>query len=162
MKKNYHITVNEQFNFVFDENDIVGLDIQSLKKEQLHVIHKNASHNISVVTSDFNSKSYEINIGHEKYDITLQDNLDILIKKLGFTHGNDTLSNELKAPMPGIILDITVKKGEIIKKGDPMVILEAMKMENTLNAPTDGKIKSIHFSKGESVEKGALLIEMES
>jgi len=161
MKRNYHITVNEEFNFDFNENDLVKLDIQSLKNEQLHVIHNNASCIISVVKSDFQSRNYEINIGSEKYHITVQNNLDALIKKLGFTHGSDTLSNELKAPMPGIILDITAKKGETIKKGDPLVILEAMKMENTLNAPTDGKIKSIHFSKGQSVEKGALLIEME-
>ncbi|PCH77944.1 MAG: acetyl-CoA carboxylase biotin carboxyl carrier protein subunit [Flavobacteriaceae bacterium] len=161
MKRNYHITVNEQFDFVFNENDVVMLDVHPLNNEQLHVLRDNTSHIISVVKRNFQDKSYEINIGLEKYHITIQNTLDILIKDLGFTLKNEVHSKELNAPMPGIILDIIVHKGDLIKKGDPMVILEAMKMENTLNAPADGKIKSVYFSKGESVEKGALLIEME-
>jgi len=161
MKKDYHITVNKQFDFNLNENDLVNLNIPSLKKDRLHVLVNNTSHKISVTKKDFHAKKYSIKIGSEDYDITLEDNLDLLIKKLGFTLENDSLSNELKAPMPGFILDITATEGQVIKKGDPLVILEAMKMENTLNAPNSGKIKSVHISKGESVEKGTLLIKME-
>ncbi|MBL4745285.1 MAG: acetyl-CoA carboxylase biotin carboxyl carrier protein subunit [Flavobacteriaceae bacterium] len=161
MKKDFHITVNEQFEFDFNEDDLGVLDILPLKNNHLHVLHQNVSKVFSIVKSDFQSKYYEINIGSVYYHITLEDTLAIHIKKLGFSLKKEVFSKELKAPMPGIILDITVKEGTLIKKGDPMVILEAMKMENTLNAPADGIIKSIYFSKGESVEKGTILIDME-
>lgn len=67
----------------------------------------------------------------------------------------------LTAPMPGMIIDYKVKVGDEVKKGDVVVILEAMKMENALNAPCDGTVKSIDSASGESVVKGAVLAVIE-
>lgn len=61
------------------------------------------------------------------------------------------------APMPGMIVKYLKKEGENVKKGDPVVILEAMKMENSLTAPADGVVKDIKFGSGDSVPKGAVL-----
>jgi biotin carboxyl carrier protein len=63
--------------------------------------------------------------------------------------------------IPGTVLDIFVSPGQNVKKGDLLMILDAMKMQNRLKCPMDGKIKSIVASKGDRVSKGALLIEME-
>jgi biotin carboxyl carrier protein len=63
--------------------------------------------------------------------------------------------------MPGLILDINVKIGQKVKEDDPLLILEAMKMENVLTSPRDGIIKSISVSKGDAVNKNQLLIEFE-
>ncbi|MDX1317201.1 MAG: acetyl-CoA carboxylase biotin carboxyl carrier protein subunit, partial [Xanthomarina gelatinilytica] len=69
--------------------------------------------------------------------------------------------NEIKAPMPGLILDIHVKEGQEVKEDDALLILEAMKMENVLTSPRDGIIKSISVSKNDTVDKNQLLIEFE-
>ena len=64
---------------------------------------------------------------------------------------------QVKAPMPGTILDVKVQNGQSVKKGTVLCILEAMKMENEIQAPCDGKITSLSVRKGDSVETQALL-----
>ena len=67
---------------------------------------------------------------------------------------------EVKAPMPGNILDVKVAAGASVKAGDVLVILEAMKMENEISAPQDGTIASVNVRKGDVVNSGDLLITM--
>jgi biotin carboxyl carrier protein len=67
----------------------------------------------------------------------------------------------MKAPMPGLVLDIKVATGDVIKKGDAVVVLEAMKMENNLKSPGDGTVKKVSVNKGQAVEKNQVLIEFE-
>ena len=67
----------------------------------------------------------------------------------------------VKSPLPGVILDIKVKEGDEVKKGQTIVILEAMKMENSINADRDGKVTAINVSKGESVLEGTDLVIIE-
>ncbi|WP_295749975.1 biotin/lipoyl-containing protein [uncultured Oscillibacter sp.] len=64
---------------------------------------------------------------------------------------------QVTSPMPGTILDVKVTQGASVKKGDVLMILEAMKMENEIMCPRDGKVASIHAAKGAAVESGALL-----
>ena len=65
--------------------------------------------------------------------------------------------NAVKAPMPGTILDVKVQNGQRVKKGQVLVILEAMKMENEIQAPCDGTVSSLSVRKGDSVETQAFL-----
>ena len=74
---------------------------------------------------------------------------------------NTAKINDLKAPMPGLIVDIKVQVGDTVKKGDTILILEAMKMENILKASGDGKIKAIKISIKQNVEKNQVMIEFE-
>ena len=67
----------------------------------------------------------------------------------------------VKAPLPGVIVDVTVKVGDTIKNGDTVVILEAMKMENNIHTDRDGVVKSIEVNKGDSVLEGAVLLTIE-
>ena len=67
----------------------------------------------------------------------------------------------VKSPLPGVILDIKVKEGDEVKKGQTVIILEAMKMENSINADKDGKVAAINVSKGESVLEGTDLVIIE-
>lgn len=64
---------------------------------------------------------------------------------------------QVTSPMPGTILDVKVSQGASVKKGDVLMILEAMKMENEIMCPCDGKVASINTSKGAAVESGTLL-----
>ena len=67
----------------------------------------------------------------------------------------------VKSPLPGVILDIKVNVGDEVKKGQTLIILEAMKMENSINADKDGKVAAINVSKGESVLEGTDLVIIE-
>lgn len=68
----------------------------------------------------------------------------------------------VKAPLPGVILNVHVREGDIVKIGDKLITLEAMKMENSVNADKEGKIVSIKVKQGDSVLEGDLLIEIGS
>jgi len=67
----------------------------------------------------------------------------------------------IKSPLPGIILEIKAKEGDIVKKGQTILLLEAMKMENNINADKDGKITAIKVNKGDSVLEGTDLVIIE-
>ena len=74
---------------------------------------------------------------------------------------HDTGSGSLAAPMPGRVIKLFVQAGARVKKGAPLLILEAMKMEHTITAPADGTVKEIHYAAGEQVLEGAELIKVE-
>ena len=67
----------------------------------------------------------------------------------------------IKSPLPGVILDIKVKEGDVVKKGQVVVVLEAMKMENNINADKDGKVTAIKVNKGDSILEGTDLVVIE-
>ena len=67
----------------------------------------------------------------------------------------------MRAPLPGKIIDLRVKAGDKVSKGQPLLVLEAMKMEHTLTAPADGTVKSVRYAVGEQVAEGAELVEFE-
>jgi 3-methylcrotonyl-CoA carboxylase alpha subunit len=86
-----------------------------------------------------------------------------LVDPLDVTQYEATAADEasLRSPLPGKIIDLRVKPGDSVSKGQPLLVLEAMKMEHTLAAPADGKIKSVRFGVGEQVAEGAELVEFE-
>jgi 3-methylcrotonyl-CoA carboxylase alpha subunit len=68
----------------------------------------------------------------------------------------------MRSPLPGKIIDLRVKAGDTVTKGQPLLVLEAMKMEHTLTAPADGKVKTVRYGVGEQVAEGAELVEFEA
>ncbi len=70
-------------------------------------------------------------------------------------------AKDVTAPMPGTVLEVTVEEGQVVKAGDVVLILEAMKMENEITADTDGKITKIYAPKGTSVNTGDALVGLE-
>ena len=113
------------------------------------------------IQSDFNQKNYTVKVNNNTYSVDIQDTLDQQIAELGFELGASKKVNSIKAPMPGLILEINVVTGQDVKENDAILILEAMKMENVINSPRDGVIKSIAIKQGETVDKNSLLIEFE-
>lgn len=69
-------------------------------------------------------------------------------------------SCQVTAPMPGDIIRVHVKVGQAVKTGDPLCVLDAMKMKNTIHAPQDGEITEISISEGQSIEYGAPLFRL--
>lgn len=133
-------------------------DIIEVKNGSFHVLKNNKSYNVEIIKADYEEKSFVIGINGAKYHLSVKDKFDELLKNLGFDNGNASKVNEMKAPMPGMIIDIMVTEGSVVKKGDPVLVLEAMKMENILKSPVDAIIKKINVKKGNAVEKKQVLL----
>ena len=101
------------------------------------------------VTLDINGKVVQVDV---------KDHIALMLEKLGIDNTPESVINEVRAPMPGVIMSIVVEEGQEIKKGEPLLILEAMKMENMIKSPTDATVASIAVQKGQSVEKNETLI----
>ena len=93
------------------------------------------------------------------YTIELRDAFDQLLDQLSMGAGKTTVQSKVKAPMPGLVLDVLVAPGQVVAKDEPLLILEAMKMENVIKSPREGEIKSIGVVKGNAIEKNTLLVE---
>ncbi|MCR9182569.1 MAG: biotin/lipoyl-binding protein [Flavobacteriaceae bacterium] len=161
MDTKYRLQVNEEFDFSISENEIQELDIQQKSNNILHLIHQKESVNAEIISTDFINRTYSVQINSNLYTVKIGTPLDELIDAMGLSLGNAVAVNDIKAPMPGLILDVPVKAGDEVKEGDFLLVLEAMKMENALTAPRDGVVKAVAVVKGDTVDKGQLLIEME-
>ncbi len=161
MEQNFKVKVNDSFNYDFKKSDINELDVLKLSESKFHVLNNHKSFDIKIEKSDFLKKEYTIQVNSNNYTVKISNQLDILIKEMGFSIGSTKKANDIKAPMPGLILSINVKEGQKVKEGETLLILEAMKMENAIGSPKDGIIKSILIKSGETVEKGELIIEFE-
>jgi biotin carboxyl carrier protein len=76
----------------------------------------------------------------------------------GATSGTAGAGGHVKSPLPGVILDVFVKVGDTVKKGQKLLCLEAMKMENNIDSDKDGKVLKISANKGDSVMEGDILV----
>jgi len=161
MGKTFKVTVNDSFDLEITKNEIKKIDAIQTDNNTFHVIDKNQSLEATIENSDFQNKKYTVAIGNNSYNVAITDDLAILIKEMGLSLGTTKQVNSIKAPMPGLIIDINVEVGQEIKENEALIIVEAMKMENALAAPRDGIIKNISVAKGDTVDKGALLIELE-
>jgi biotin carboxyl carrier protein len=159
MSKLYTLKVNSDHEFQLNASDVSEADIIRISNSKYHVLYNHKSTITEMVESNFGAKSYTIKINNNTYNININNDLDNLIKEMGFEVGASKLVDVIRAPMPGLILDIQVKVGQEIKENDALLILEAMKMENIITSPRDGIIKSIAVTKSDAVDKNQLLIE---
>lgn len=161
MNQKYRLSVNQSEIFEKTEQDIAQLDGINTSSNSFHILHQNKPFLAKIIAVDFLKKSYTVEVNQNSYTVEIANELDILIKEMGFEVGKTKQVNAIKAPMPGLILEINVSVGQEVKEGDNLLILEAMKMENSFASPRDGVIKSIVVAKGDAVDKGQLLIEFE-
>ena len=157
----YNLTVNKETQFELTAEQVALLDSIQLNESQFQVLKENISYQTEIINQDFISRKYTIQVNHLDYEVEITTELDLLIKELGFEVGASKQVNDIKAPMPGLILSIDVSPGQKVQEGDRLLILEAMKMENSFNSPRAGIIKSVYIKQGEAVDKGQLLIEFE-
>ena len=163
----YKVNVNnKKEHVVVFENNSAGTingnefswDVIEVTSGSFHVVKNNKSYSVEVIKADAAEKSFIVMVNGNKYSLNVKDKFDALLKSLGMDNMAATKVNEIKAPMPGLVLDIRVEEGTEVKKGDPILVLEAMKMENILKSPTDGIVKKINVKKGVAVEKNQVLI----
>ena len=161
MSIGYKVNVNDAFHFDLEKESISQLDAVSVEANKFHILHQNIPYKTKIINSDFLQKSYTVEVNNNTYVVDISNPLDILIKEMGFEVGLTKQVNFIKAPMPGLILEISVVVGQTVKENDNLIILGAMKMENSFLSPRDGVIKTISVLMGDAVDKGQLLIEFE-
>ncbi len=124
-----------------------------------HIFIQDKSYRTEVVRIDPLAKAVTLKINGHTYLVEVKDKFDLLLEKLGMNTSAGSKINNIKAPMPGLIIDLKVQAGSTVKAGDALLILEAMKMENIIKSSGEGIVKHVKVKKGDSVEKGEVLIE---
>ncbi|MBT8325499.1 MAG: acetyl-CoA carboxylase biotin carboxyl carrier protein subunit [Winogradskyella sp.] len=157
----YKVKINDSRQFEITQNELEQLDVIETQSNKFHILIDHQSVEAELLESDFNNKTYTISINNNNYDVSISDDLDLLIEKMGFATSASKQIDKIEAPMPGLILELNVKAGDDVEENDNLLILEAMKMENVITSPRQGKIKSVVVSKGDAVDKKSLLIEFE-
>lgn len=138
-----------------------NLDIVETGTGVYHLLMDDESYHIEVLKVDMETKTFEIKIRNNKYTLEIRDELDQLLHQMGMDNLNAVKINEIKAPMPGLVLNVMVEEGTKVEKGDNLLVLEAMKMENNIKSPTDGVVKMVKCEKGRAVEKNEVMIIFE-
>ncbi len=126
-----------------------------------HIIKDNRSVNARVLETDATGKKMTVEVEGASYEVEIKDELDQVLQKMGFGSVSQKHIKKIKAPMPGLVLEISVKEGQEVLEGEKLLILEAMKMENSIVIHANATIKTINIKKGQAVEKGQVLIELE-
>lgn len=155
----YLLTVNEEEMHIA-KDDVEGLDIIKIDNDNLHLLENNKAYGVNVLHSDFLNKTLTLAVNGNTYEIKIEDEYDQQVKKMGLLAVSSQKVNSIKAPMPGLIVEVMVKEGQEISEGTPLLVLSAMKMENIILAQGEGEVKSIEVNKDDTVEKGQLIIEM--
>ena len=118
MEKKYKVSVNDSYDYKFTHDQINSLDTQELNATQFHILEDHQSFKAEILKADFYNKSYTVKINSNIYEVDITNELDMLIEEMGLSLGSAQQINDIKAPMPGLILDVNVKEGDEVKEGD--------------------------------------------
>lgn len=138
-----------------------GLDAVRTGPDSWHVLYGKKSHEIRLLSFDMDRKELVIQVDEEEFRVKVNDRLDDLLSQMGMNISAGAVMEDVRAPMPGLVLSVLVSEGQTVKDGDPLLILEAMKMENIIKATGDGTIGKILVGNQDAVEKNQVLIEMD-
>ncbi|MFN8321414.1 MAG: biotin/lipoyl-containing protein [Chitinophagales bacterium] len=158
-------TINGNKEFAVDANTLNGTaanwDLIEVRNQTFHIIKDSKGYNATLISFNIEEKTMILNVNGTEYEVAIKDKNDLLLQQLGINTKSSSAIQSIKAPMPGLIINISAQVGEEVKKGDTLLILEAMKMENVIKSPRDGKVKKIHVALKQPVEKNQVMLEFE-
>lgn len=160
LKKEFRVKAGG-YEFFYDGTDILSKDIIRKTDDELHILHHNRSVTVRVLEADAAGKKMRLEVDGERFEVELNDRLDQMLEEMGYSSSSSKHIKEIKAPMPGMVINVAVTEGQQVKEGDRILILEAMKMENSIVIHADAVIKRIAVNAGQAVDKGQVLVELE-
>jgi acetyl/propionyl-CoA carboxylase alpha subunit len=158
---NIELTAERRDNVLWVNDEAVTGTLVKVRNGCYYAYAGNKVTEIHVLRQMPAEKKYLLLINGQKVEVEYQSKLDLLLKSMGFEQAGKNKAKNLTAPMPGMILDVKVEKGERVQTGDPILVLEAMKMENVLKAPGDAIIKELKVNKGDKVDKNQVMVIFE-
>ena len=138
-----------------------GAEVHWTDRDFFEVIYQGKSFKGEILNRDIENRKLRLKLNHRVFELKKRFVLDDLIAELGLDKVKVKQLKEITSPMPGRILNIQVQVGDHVKVGEPILSLEAMKMENILKSDGEGVVKSVVIVKDQVVDKGELLIEFE-
>jgi biotin carboxyl carrier protein len=150
--KQYQVNLTGDTATVNGEN--LDVELISLDENGLYLL-KRGNAAIEMYIHQISQGNLEVLIGREIIEACIDNNH----RRLPVPQGQDT-NGELRAPMPGVVVEILAKAGQDICVGDVLVILESMKMKMQMRSSVAGQVKTIPVESGQVIEKGALLVEI--
>ena len=161
-EKNFELVPNEQDPKKGSLNgEAYEMDLIESKPGVYHLLYKGKSYEVEILERLVDEKKITLRVNGNSYTLQVKDQFDALLEKMGLENLGQTKVKDMKAPMPGLVLSVEVASGAEVKKGDALLVLEAMKMENVLKSPTDGIVSSLAVKEGDAVEKNQLLLTFE-
>ena len=157
----FQFRINDQYDLELDGKARNEMDIQSTGNGHFHILKNNQSFHCELVNADFQNRILVLLINGNSYRVRISDEYDELVNRLGLSASSGQKVKDVKAPMPGMVLEVLAQIGQQVQKGDGLLILEAMKMENIIKAQGNGIVKAVQVQKGQTVDKGSVLLEME-
>ena len=158
--KNHRIELVEHNN-IYVSNPERGIEIVQRDEETLWIVTPNKVHTIRCLNIDRATKEVTLLHQGQKHTLKISEPIDEILASMGLEDALTPKIDFVKAPMPGLVLDVKVQPGDTIKKGETLLILEAMKMENAIKSPIDAVVKSIEVKPQQAVDKNAVLVHFQ-
>lgn len=158
--EDYTIKVNEE-EIRVQTSDLKRLDLAQINEDSFHFLQNSNAFDIRLLRADYLNKTMSVSVNGNTYELEIIDVYDRQVKKMGLSAFTTQKVNAVKAPMPGLIVEVMVEEGQEVVEGTPLLVLSAMKMENIIVSQGAGIVKSIEVNTADAVEKGQLIIEME-
>lgn len=137
-------------------------NIVSLPANRMSLISAHKSYTARLTDVDVAKKRVFIEMEGKVYEVDIMNELDMQLKTMGFNNISAKQLKEIKAPMPGMVLEVIATEGEQLEAGARLLVLEAMKMENVISLPAASTIKRVLIKKGEAVQKNQVLMELDN
>ena len=160
---------NENFKVIIDgtevslnKTDLLNENLSTLPNNGISLINGNKSYTSRIVNIDRLTRTVTLELEGKTYKAQIENELDLLLKNMGFSNAPARVLKEIKAPMPGMVLEVNVAAGDMVEAGMKLLVLEAMKMENIISLPADCKIGKVMVKKGEAVQKNQVLLELDN
>ncbi len=157
---------NEQYQIELDENltqaqiNQAEISFEVVHQHTKKLILRVGTKVYKVDNISVNGNEVNFSVNGTFYSANVKDEDELLLEKLGFSSNNQSSAGTLAAPMPGKVLELLVSENDEVEAGQPVLILEAMKMENELKAPAAGIVEKILVSENDNVEKKQPLLEI--
>lgn len=156
-----HISTHLGHHFETGGKDAKDFRVIHREGEYLTVLYKDKISKVQILEENFQQRYYKLLIDGVSIQFEIETPLDVQIREMGMEKMGSSKIDKIEAPMPGLVLDVLVQAGKEVEAGEPLLILEAMKMENVIKAAGDGTVKEIKVKAKDAVDKNQVMITFE-